>query len=112
MAVMTLHLFLRFINKFGTHVIVGVKMGGKDVIYLKQQHSSPLLSTDVQKRLKVMADKRFLDANGQSELESEQIFPSGKVCNLFGCFPFNYAIVQLQQIITLNSCIGYISCQV
>ncbi|KAL6514404.1 hypothetical protein OROHE_019012 [Orobanche hederae] len=55
----------RFINKFGTHVIVGVKMGGKDVIYIKQQHSSSLQPADVQKRLKVVADKRFLDANGQ-----------------------------------------------
>ncbi|KAI3445580.1 hypothetical protein Pfo_002245 [Paulownia fortunei] len=68
----------RFINKFGTHVIVGVKMGGKDVIYVKQQHSSSLQPADVQKRLKVMADKRFLDANGQNELDSEQIFQSEK----------------------------------
>ncbi|KAK6157035.1 hypothetical protein DH2020_011283 [Rehmannia glutinosa] len=62
----------KFISKFGTHVIVGVKMGGKDVIYLKQQHSSSLQPADVQKRLKVMADKRFLDANGQNELNSSK----------------------------------------
>ncbi|GFQ03961.1 macpf domain-containing protein at4g24290 [Phtheirospermum japonicum] len=68
----------RFINKFGTHVIVGVKMGGKDVIYVKQQHSSSLQPADVQKKLKVMADKRFLDANGQNELGSEQIYQSEK----------------------------------
>ncbi|KAK6159658.1 hypothetical protein DH2020_003039 [Rehmannia glutinosa] len=68
----------RFISKFGTHVIVGVKMGGKDVIYLKQQHSSSLQPADVQKRLKVMADQRFLDANGQNELNSEQIYQSEK----------------------------------
>ncbi|XP_015695327.1 MACPF domain-containing protein At4g24290-like [Oryza brachyantha] len=57
----------RFIRKFGTHVVVGVKMGGKDVIYLKQQHSSTLQAVDVQKRLKEMSDRRFLDANGQSD---------------------------------------------
>ncbi|XP_042009699.1 MACPF domain-containing protein At4g24290-like isoform X1 [Salvia splendens] len=68
----------RFISKFGTHIIVGVKMGGKDVIYMKQQHSSSLQPADVQKRLKVMADKRFLDANGQSELGSEQVYQSEK----------------------------------
>ncbi|KAL2231394.1 UNVERIFIED_CONTAM: MACPF domain-containing protein [Sesamum indicum] len=62
----------RFINKFGTHVIVGVKMGGKDVIYMKQQHSSSLQPADVQKRLKLMADERFLE-NGQNELNSEEI---------------------------------------
>ncbi|XP_047980160.1 MACPF domain-containing protein At4g24290 isoform X2 [Salvia hispanica] len=68
----------RFISKFGTHIIVGVKMGGKDVIYMKQQHSSSLQPADVQKRLKVMADKRFLDANGQNELGSEQVYQSEK----------------------------------
>lgn len=54
----------RFIEKFGTHIIVGVKMGGKDTIYVKQQHSSPLQSNDVQKKLKDMADKMFTDAPG------------------------------------------------
>lgn len=62
----------RFIEKFGTHVIVGIKMGGKDVIYMKQQHSSSLLPADVQKRLKTMADKRFSGANGQGGIESQQ----------------------------------------
>lgn len=51
----------RFIQKYGTHVIVGVKMGGKDVIYAKQQHASPLQPADVQKKLKEMADKLFID---------------------------------------------------
>ncbi|CAN1305846.1 MACPF domain-containing protein At4g24290 [Linum perenne] len=48
----------KFIETFGTHIIVGVKMGGKDVIYIKQQHSSTLQTADLQKRLKEMADKR------------------------------------------------------
>ncbi|GER47270.1 MAC/Perforin domain-containing protein [Striga asiatica] len=68
----------RFISKFGTHVIVGMKMGGKDVIYMKQQHSSSLQPADVQKKLKSMADKRFMDANAQNELDSEQIYQSQK----------------------------------
>lgn len=57
----------RFIKKFGTHIVVGLKMGGKDVIYLKQQHSSTLQAVDVQKQLKEMSDSRFLDANVQSD---------------------------------------------
>ncbi|KAI7751024.1 hypothetical protein M8C21_007073, partial [Ambrosia artemisiifolia] len=56
-------LLARFIENFGTHVIVGVKMGGKDVIYMKQQHASSLQPADVQKKLKAMADKRFLDSD-------------------------------------------------
>ncbi|KAL5789471.1 hypothetical protein ACOSQ2_004359 [Xanthoceras sorbifolium] len=68
----------RFIETFGTHIIVGVKMGGKDVIYVKQQHSSNLQSADVQKRLKEMADKRFMDANGQYGVSSERHYQNDK----------------------------------
>lgn len=57
-----------------------MKMGGKDVIYLKQQHSSALQPADVQKRLKEMADRRFMDANGQYSVASDQVFPNDKVC--------------------------------
>ncbi|KAK6128420.1 hypothetical protein DH2020_037832 [Rehmannia glutinosa] len=64
----------RFIEKFGTHVIVGVKMGGKDVLYVKQQHSSPVQSIDVQKRLKDVADKRFSESSGQSGLHPEKAY--------------------------------------
>ncbi|TVU18415.1 hypothetical protein EJB05_34511 [Eragrostis curvula] len=61
----------RFIDKFGTHIVVGVKMGGKDVIYLKQQHSSSLQPAVVQKRLKEMSDRRFLDAGGQYDINKD-----------------------------------------
>lgn len=71
--------FSRFIEKYGTHIIVGVKMGGKDVIYVKQQHSSSLQPADVQKRLKSIADKRFLDTNGQPGMDSEQSYHNDKV---------------------------------
>lgn len=68
----------RFIETFGTHVIVGVKMGGKDVIYMKQQHLSTLQPADVQKRLKEMADKRFLETNGQYSMDSQQVYQNDK----------------------------------
>lgn len=44
-------------------MIVGVKMGGKDVVYVKQQYSSSLQPADVQKKLKDVADKRFSDSS-------------------------------------------------
>ncbi|KAK4784973.1 hypothetical protein SAY86_001662 [Trapa natans] len=53
----------RFIENFGTHIIVGVKMGGKDVVYAKQQHSSSLQPADLQKKLKDIADKFFIYGN-------------------------------------------------
>ncbi|KAF8646796.1 hypothetical protein HU200_065594 [Digitaria exilis] len=68
----------RFIKKFGTHIVVGVKMGGKDVIYLKQQHSSSLQAADVQKRLKEMSDRRFINANGQSDMSFKDMNGNNK----------------------------------
>ncbi|KVH89507.1 Membrane attack complex component/perforin (MACPF) domain-containing protein [Cynara cardunculus var. scolymus] len=45
-----------FIDKYGTHIVVGVKMGGKDVIYLKQLQSSNLEPAEVQNLVKQLAD--------------------------------------------------------
>lgn len=54
-----------FIDKYGTHVVVGVKMGGKDVIHVKQLEGSNLQPTEVQNLLKQLADQRFSeDENG------------------------------------------------
>ncbi|KAB5520759.1 hypothetical protein DKX38_025078 [Salix brachista] len=61
----------RFIEKYGTHAVVGIKMGGKDMIYVKQQHSSPLQPVDVQKKLKDMADRIFIDG-GRSAMNSDK----------------------------------------
>ena len=54
-------------------------MGGKDVIYLKQQHSSSLQAVDVQKRLKEVSDSRFLDANGHSDISFGDAYGKDKV---------------------------------
>lgn len=40
-------------------MISGVKMGGKDVVYMKQQYSSSLSLDEVGKKLKDVAEKRF-----------------------------------------------------
>lgn len=45
--------------------MVGVKIGGTDIIYAKQQYSSPLQPTDVQKKLKDLADESFIGQAGQ-----------------------------------------------
>ncbi|XP_061371471.1 MACPF domain-containing protein NSL1-like [Gastrolobium bilobum] len=50
-----------FIEKYGTHIVVGVKMGGKDVVHIKQLRSSDLKPTEVQKLLKHVADERFYE---------------------------------------------------
>lgn len=61
-----------FIEKYGTHVVVGVKMGGKDVINLKQLHNSTLEAAEVQKLLKQIADEKFSADLDPTELAEKQ----------------------------------------
>ena len=68
-----------FIEKYGTHVVVGVKMGGKDTVYVKQQHSSLLESVDVQKNLKEMADKMFVDGTRLNISNADKFYEREKV---------------------------------
>ncbi|KAL4317806.1 hypothetical protein GQ457_18G020060 [Hibiscus cannabinus] len=63
----------RFIRTFGTHIIVGVEMGGKDVIYVKQQHSSIVQPADVHTKLEKLADEKFSKNNVQSRIDSKQV---------------------------------------
>ncbi|GFZ03029.1 MAC/Perforin domain-containing protein [Actinidia rufa] len=66
-----------FIEKYGTHVVVGVKMGGKDVIHIKQLQNSNLQPAEVQKLLKQLADEKFSeDTNGSFTLDTNKL--SGK----------------------------------
>jgi hypothetical protein len=57
-----------FIEKYGTHVVVGVKMGGKDVVHVKQLKNSNLHPIELQKLVKQLADKRFLDGGSPAEV--------------------------------------------
>lgn len=65
----------KFIEKFGTHVIVGVKMGGKDCVYMKQQHSSTLPSDEVQRKLKDVAEKRFSGQRNDTPKKTRDLEP-------------------------------------
>lgn len=51
-----------FIEKYGTHVIISVEVGGKDMIYVKQHQSSSLSESEMKIHLKKLADSRFQDA--------------------------------------------------
>lgn len=55
-----------FIENFGTHIIISVTIGGGDVIYVKQHHSSPLSSTDIENYVKEIAGQRFSDSESNS----------------------------------------------
>lgn len=61
-----------FIDKYGTHIVLGVKMGGKDVIHIKQLQKSNLQPAEVQKLIKKLADDRFSeDVNGTAISSSD-----------------------------------------
>ncbi|PIN06559.1 hypothetical protein CDL12_20886 [Handroanthus impetiginosus] len=66
-----------FIDKYGTHVIVGVKMGGKDVVHIKQLQNSNLQPTEVQKLLKQLADEKFCEDESRNSVANPDI-SSGK----------------------------------
>ncbi|KAH9298788.1 hypothetical protein KI387_030470, partial [Taxus chinensis] len=57
----------------GTHIITSVTIGGRDVIYVKQHHSSPLSSTDIQKYVKDIADRRFSVIENYSALSASTL---------------------------------------
>ncbi|KAJ7957102.1 MACPF domain-containing protein [Quillaja saponaria] len=63
----------RFIEKYGTHVIVGVKIGGTDIVYAKQQYSSTLQPADVQESLKDMAEKFFMNGTDRNNINSGKL---------------------------------------
>ncbi|KAL6912169.1 hypothetical protein ACP4OV_000974 [Aristida adscensionis] len=51
-----------FIEKYGTHVVVGISMGGQDVVYVKQDWSSPLSPSEIQEHLDRLGDQLFTGA--------------------------------------------------
>ena len=69
-------LFDSFIENFGTHVITSVTIGGKDVIYIKQHHSSPLSTMEIKNYVQDIGNQRFsakesLTNSGQIKLKDK-----------------------------------------
>lgn len=87
----------RFIERYGTHVIVGVKMGGKDAIYMKQLYSSPLQPADLQKKLKDMADKMFIERRSSDKSNMRNKFTAGQGRTIMDRIPSSsYSTSELQ----------------
>ncbi|XP_044488605.1 MACPF domain-containing protein At1g14780-like isoform X1 [Mangifera indica] len=49
----------RFIEKYGTHVVVGLSVGGQDVVLVKQHKSSNLGPSELKKHLDNLGDQLF-----------------------------------------------------
>ncbi|TKW20771.1 hypothetical protein SEVIR_4G110500v4 [Setaria viridis] len=48
-----------FIEKYGTHIVVGLSLGGQDVVYVKQDNSSPLSPSEIKEHLDRLGDQLF-----------------------------------------------------
>ncbi|OMO94541.1 hypothetical protein CCACVL1_05933 [Corchorus capsularis] len=67
-----------FIENFGTHVITSVTIGGKDVIYIKQHHTSPLSTMEIKNYVQDIGNQRFSDkeshtSSGQIKLKDKDV---------------------------------------
>nr|XP_018679115.1 PREDICTED: MACPF domain-containing protein At1g14780-like isoform X2 [Musa acuminata subsp. malaccensis] len=49
----------RFIENYGTHIIVGLSVGGQDVVYVKQDQSSSLPPSELKQQLDKLGDQLF-----------------------------------------------------
>ncbi|CAN6467304.1 unnamed protein product [Victoria cruziana] len=73
-----------FIENFGTHVVTSVTIGGRDVIYVKQHHTSSLSAAAIKNYVQDIGDQRFSDAVAQTST------PPMKFKDKAGdAFPFN-----------------------
>ncbi|KAF1874485.1 hypothetical protein Lal_00029912 [Lupinus albus] len=52
-------LLIRFIEKFGTHILVGLSIGGKDLVLVKQDVSSNLGPSELKNHLDELGDQLF-----------------------------------------------------
>ncbi|OEL28587.1 MACPF domain-containing protein [Dichanthelium oligosanthes] len=48
-----------FIKKYGTHIVVGLSLGGQDVVYVKQDNPSPLSPSEIKEHLDRLGDQLF-----------------------------------------------------
>ncbi|RWV88724.1 hypothetical protein GW17_00049163 [Ensete ventricosum] len=49
----------RFIETYGTHIIMGLSVGGQDVVSVKQDHSSSLSACELRQHLERLGDQLF-----------------------------------------------------
>ncbi|XP_038990671.1 MACPF domain-containing protein CAD1-like isoform X1 [Hibiscus syriacus] len=80
-----------FIETFGTHVITSVTIGGKDEIYVKQHHSSPLSTMEIKNYVQDIGNQRFSDneihrSSGQIKLKDKAGVDPG-LFNSQGIYP-------------------------
>ncbi|WVZ73758.1 hypothetical protein U9M48_022035 [Paspalum notatum var. saurae] len=89
----------RFIERYGTHVVVGLSMGGQDVVYVKQDGSSALPPSSLKEHLDRLGDQLFTGACAMPPLRSKSK-DKFKMPEAFNVFDAQVAQQRLQAGIT------------
>nr|XP_043610295.1 MACPF domain-containing protein At1g14780-like [Erigeron canadensis] len=76
-------LLARFIQTYGTHIIVGMGVGGQDIICVKQKPSSTISATDLRGYLEDLGDCLFLDGASPNLPERKRKDGKQKVPDVF-----------------------------
>ncbi|GMY32184.1 MACPF domain-containing protein At4g24290-like [Fagus crenata] len=73
----------RFIQKYGTHIIVGMAVGGQDLVCVKQKPSSTIPPADLRRHLEDLGDFLFSDGRSPSLMETKTRDGKEKVPEVF-----------------------------
>ncbi|KAJ8755534.1 hypothetical protein K2173_019332 [Erythroxylum novogranatense] len=73
----------RFIRTYGTHIIVGLAVGGQDVICVRQKPSSPIPPAELRRHLEDLGDFLFSDRRSPSLLQRNARNDRQKVPEVF-----------------------------
>ncbi|XP_024984887.1 MACPF domain-containing protein At1g14780-like [Cynara cardunculus var. scolymus] len=76
-------LLARFIQTYGTHIIVGMAVGGQDLICVKQKASSTISSAELRGYLDDLGDSLFSDGRSPSLIERKTRDGKQKVPDVF-----------------------------
>ncbi|KAF8021165.1 hypothetical protein BT93_G1560 [Corymbia citriodora subsp. variegata] len=84
----------RFIERYGTHVIVGIGVGGQDVVVVRQERSSNLGPSDLKKHLDDLGDQLFTGACTfapfHSKAKDSKHHKTPQAFNLFDLLPMAF----------------------
>ncbi|XP_019422520.1 PREDICTED: MACPF domain-containing protein At1g14780-like isoform X2 [Lupinus angustifolius] len=75
---------IRFIEKFGTHIIVGLSIGGKDLVLVKQDVSSNLGPSELKNHLDNLGDQLFNGTCNFVSKTKDQRYKAPQAFDVFG----------------------------
>ncbi|KAF4380507.1 hypothetical protein G4B88_011753 [Cannabis sativa] len=73
----------RFIKSYGTHIIVGMAVGGQDLVCVRQKSSSPIPPADLRGHLEDLGDILFSDSRSPSLMQRKTGDGKHKVPEVF-----------------------------